>query len=471
MTTSSEGVSRSFTEFYLDESISGHIFLKPSIFVGKSYERIFSDVLVNGCDAVIEVITRIVLFFILPVIALLSALFIPIGLLCKGVSCLVCPPLPKQKPPNVSLNPDPFSAPPKPKPKKEEYLGGRVTIQSPYLSTSTGTVPTMPASPAKFPSSAKQKETEIAKQLIAASDTLDTVDQLLSSVKFSKIDIDVIEEAKKLLTENKEISLLLAEPPVKDNPHDPLAQFSERYTVTQCRITSFEHHHDFKSKNINENGEILVADNGDCLFAAFAEHSELNDSIAVANEASIGLERQATVEWILTNYGTDAELQRRLVNSMAEHYHTKIEKLESEQVSLGQMLADSSLLTESQVTANKQRQEAIPSEIELLYIEIIPKLGEAFGENFSGICFDAAVSLVPGYLEEMSQKGEHGGSAELYALCTRHNACAKIHKKEGSSISKTPYETLHPEFETADRPARHFTHTHNHYNPYFPPSA
>lgn len=471
MTTSSEGVSRTFTDFYLDESISGHIFLKPSIFVGKSYEWIFSDVLVHGCDAVIEVITRIVLFLILPVIALLSALFIPIGLLCKGISYLVCPPLPKQKPPNVRLNPDPFSAPPKPKPKKNDYRGGRVTIQRPYLSSSTGTPTTIHASPAKLPTSATQKEAEIAKQLKTAHDTLETVDQLLSTVKFSKIDITLIGEAKKLLTENKEISLLLAEPPVKDNPDDPLAQFSERYAVILCRINSFEHHHDFKSKNINENGEILVADNGDCLFAAFAEHSELNGSITVANEASILLERQATVEWILANYGTDAELQRRLVNSMAEHYHTKIEKLESEQIGLGQMLANSNLLSESLVSANKQRQEEIPSEIELLYMEIIPKLGEAFGENFSDICFEAAASLVPGYLEEMSQKGEHGGSAELYALCTRHNACAKIHKKEGGSISKTPYEILHPEFETVGRPARHFTHTRNHYNPYFPPSA
>lgn len=89
--------SSSFADFYLNENLSGHLFLRPSIWVAKSYKWIFSDIETQGCCAVIEVISRIALFIILPIIAIISAIFIPIGLVSKGIASLCSPPISSKK--------------------------------------------------------------------------------------------------------------------------------------------------------------------------------------------------------------------------------------------------------------------------------------------------------------------------------------------------------------------------------------
>src|ERR1700733_2600151 len=88
--------SRSFGDFYLDGTLTGHIFLKPSILVGDTCQWIFSELQGKGCDAVSEVISRIVLAIIITIIAPFAALAVPFGLVCKGFASLCSPPIPEE---------------------------------------------------------------------------------------------------------------------------------------------------------------------------------------------------------------------------------------------------------------------------------------------------------------------------------------------------------------------------------------
>lgn len=86
MTQHEVSFSDTFREFYLDESLTGHLLLRPSLFVGRSYQRIISANSAHGVARVAEVFTRILLFVVLPLIAIVSLLLVPFGLAFKGIS-------------------------------------------------------------------------------------------------------------------------------------------------------------------------------------------------------------------------------------------------------------------------------------------------------------------------------------------------------------------------------------------------
>lgn len=86
MTKSEATMSTSFETFYMDASLTGHLFLRPSIYVGRSYQRIFSSNPYQGLARIAEVFTRVLLFALLPLLALLSLPLIPLGMIFKGIS-------------------------------------------------------------------------------------------------------------------------------------------------------------------------------------------------------------------------------------------------------------------------------------------------------------------------------------------------------------------------------------------------
>lgn len=475
--------SPSWKDLYLDDTMPGHLFLRPSIFVAKSYTWIFSDLKGSGSDALISVIGRIILFVTLPILAALSAVFIPIGLICKLIACECTPPLSKEKLPNVIVVPN------KPRSKPLTYqdrttsndsdpgpiLPPTVTLSSSVITEQdpsqkgidTPLIPELP--PYESHKKIRDKEPTISAKLQGeiheATLRLDAVEQLLNGIQIRKINFAILEEAQPLLDDPKLKSLACTLP--EKGTADPFAEIANRHSLLSVRIKSIKDHYDFRQTKMGEEGEILIDDNGDCLFASFLQ-TGLDKSI---DEEKVAQERRDTIQWITENL-EQVELQPHLINSLAEHYHTKIERLEQESEDIGAMLANASLLEAIDYAAAQKRQAEIPNEIELLYTTIIPKITEAIGEAHTGTTqFEPVTDLVPNYLAEMSGKGIHGGAAELYALSLRHQVCIKVYRKAaGSRIAKEPYETMNAHFETTENPARHFTHTLNHYNAYFPPN-
>lgn len=76
-----------FSNFYFNETLPGHFFLAPSIFLGRSVKRIISPPHpLKGKELVFEIVKRIFLSLLCILIALPCALLIPFGLLVKGIS-------------------------------------------------------------------------------------------------------------------------------------------------------------------------------------------------------------------------------------------------------------------------------------------------------------------------------------------------------------------------------------------------
>jgi hypothetical protein len=249
----------------------------------------------------------------------------------------------------------------------------------------------------------------------------------------------------------------------------------DEYEKLSLWIESIQFHYNFFRMAVHESdhswlaeGEISVADNGDCLFEASQYHSEMNDSFLADDVQS---ERFETVKWIREHYEADKELQRHLVNSMVEHFFSKSERLEAERQSLLRGLS-SGLIDKSE--ENNIRLQQIGKELEIIEAVYIPAFQKAMGpahrDEFN---FEPASHYVEAYFYDLSQKGEHASRAELYALSHRHKVCFKIHAKrpEKHEVDVEPYITFNPHFESSERPARHFTHSRNHYNPYYPPSS
>lgn len=479
--------SRGFGDWYVDESIPGHLPLAPSIFVGRTYKWIFSTVNEKGCEAVMEVFARTLLFAVLPFIAVFALVCIPLGLVTKSLGgCFHSPPPmplnpdPTRFPLNKSLSADSAVTPPvRPVVKRSgsdplplrlgiDRLSGEnsapsraapsvvPSVQDPLVATPASTPPTQPK---------VVYSTEDLERVQPAETTLDAVCAILASISVRKIDIDTVKRAKTLLEGDVNIRLLLMVPPNKQvGDDDPIQSIVNKTTYATARIQSLEFLYHYYSKTLVEEGEIPVPDNGNCIFQAFLEHGAMNGSTLVDPHK----ERLQTMEWIRENYNSDPILQRHLVNSIAEHYQTKMEKLEKEQEDLQSMLSNPSL---SLGAANKSgmqlRLQTLPQEIDAVLLGVMAQICEAFGQAHSEtINFLAVEGLVEGYLADLSQDGVHGGAAELYALSCRHKVCVCVHRKNGHAIDEKPYETINEQFK--DKSSRHFTHTRNHYNAYCP---
>ncbi len=421
--------------------------LEPSIWVGESYGRIFSPIQQSGCEALAEIITRVGLFIILPFAAVLAAFFIPFGLAAKGLSLFCCEPLP----PSIPLFP--------PQPNNTPVNVGH------------GTLPRRPPSPGseweRPHFGAGGTHPKIPEEIRGARVILKQVRLALGTIDRRNIDPRFLEEQKKRLESASEIKALLGNPPEKDTS-TPLGTTLDEYQNLLLWIESLQFQYDFFGKAVRESdrdwlaeGEESVSDNGDCLFEASQFLSDLSGSLLI----DVGEERQSTVSWMQDRFNEDEELQRHLINSMAEHFLSKIEHLQADLT--GILRIEESLET-------KMRAQEISEKIELIETAYIPAVTAAMGGAHSEeIDFDPVRRFLDEYFYDISQKGAHAGRAELYALSHRHKVCFKIHAKrpEEHEVDAEPYIVINPEYESIDRPARHFTHTHNHYNPYTPPSS
>jgi|GEM_PF-3868451 len=414
-----------FCTWYLDETIPGHLPLIPSIFVGKTFQWLFSSIEKQGCEAALEVTLRIVVAIILPIIAVIALVFIPIGLISKSIgSCC-----------QNGQEDHTFSV----------RSGGRIDINSEN------------SSPKYSP-----RELGFVKQV---QKTLNNITEKLGNMTSKTLDIKKISEAETILSKNEEDILALQQITViDDSQEDPVIDALNNLHFLQAKLTSLAFLFHYDSHKLKED-IISVPDNGDCLFEAFLIHEKMENS--TVNDAKY--ERSAAVEWIRNHYKNDDELQRRLVNSMAEHYQTELEKLEKEFESLADMTKDSSLnLLPQQLEEKRNRlKNELPQEMHNIYL-ILGKISEAFGEKFKKeIHFKVVEDLVEGYLNAVSNPGIHAGSAELYALSCMYKVPILVYHKDGQVTKPKPYDSINEDTFKKNSPRR-FSHSHNHFEPLFP---
>lgn len=450
--------SRSFVDWYMDPSIAGHAPLVPSIFVGKVCQWIASPLEDYGCEAMIEIVSRALAVIVLPLIALIALLLIPVGLITKSIGgCCTY-----RESPSTAV----VVAKGKPQAAvKRLDVSGCTRIPGSRL-------------PTRLPTPVSNLKT-YSEQTLAltapANATLLNINTLLDKVSVRKIDMDTVKAAKQSLESDSNIRQLRDTTPLENaEKNDPIVTIRDRINIVEARIRSLEFIFHYHSKTIEHNGEMIVPNNGDCLFEASGWLSQMSGSIIASNEeeraASTVMERTKTMVWIQERYRSDQEeeLRRRLVSSMAEHYQTKLEKLETDYKGKQEMLLKGLLTDPQQQREAKEQIVKLRQEMDQLFM-IMVKISEAFGEaHHEEINFPAVADLAESYIQDMLQPGEHGGAAELYALSHQHEVCIHVYAKN-EKIAPNPYETLNPKY-LEKKPARHFTHTRNHYNPYFPPA-
>lgn len=425
-----------------NETLPGHPLLRPARLVGESYEWIFSEIEDEGCDAVVTVICRIVLFFVLPIISIISVLFIPLGLLTNWVACDFTATLPIKEPKVLENNDDPLAP-----------LG--IPVSRPIRPTVSNNTPS---------------QNLLQREIQYAMDTLHQVAEILDSIDLSKPDLELLENAKGLL-EDMQMRRLLCEIPNKTVVKDPVSEYAEKYFSIEGRLRSiYEQVHLYRIK-LCDNGELVAKENGDCLFESVL--SALMEG--VPTEERVLQERKETVAWMFQNYGEDKVLQMYLNESLQDFYYTLERKYDDEKASLSSFRGAS-----SEQDAQRQAQiETLNYMLEVLRTDYLSALDATFVEDPSSddeppsdpsapFNFEPIAKLVPYYLEYMMQKGEFGGAAELYALSRRHQVCVKVFAKNRQGIQGTPHPIMNPEYESTERPAIHLTHDQLHYNSYFP---
>lgn len=406
--------------FYLNPDLTGHLLLRPSIWVAQSYGHVFSPIESEGVGStVLEVIKRIALFVFLIILTIPVAILIPFGLASKAISscCQSEPPIEAQ-----ILQPQPIE-------NIKEPIPDTLLEEEEVVATGA------PAPPVIDP---------------AVQDALDSIRESLDAINRTNINIETLELIRTELTScgdrfNKAIF-------GKDSPYEL------DFKVLMTRINDiYRHYHFYKDaiyvseKEPLPEGEIRVADNGNCFFDSMLWHLNLiNDEQRQSNN-----ERVETVEWMQRTYPTDLNLQRLLLPSMTEHLYAKIEHLEADRLGL------------LGISGTQSRIQEILSE-QTRYDERVLTIISASDNGFD---VTHIAPIVNEYLEEMLQPGVHAGGAELYALSARHSISIHIHakrKREGVwEIDSRPYEIINPQFGQV----RHVTHTTNHYNPYNPPAS
>lgn len=434
--------TRSFGEWYLDSSIPGHAPLVPSIFLGKVCTWIVSPIDENGCEAVVEVISRIIVILILPIIALVALILTPFGLLSKSIGggCS------RQSPPTlpVILNDPlpPVVEPKKPVKKVKKGLSGRTRV----------------AKQTQKPQEISPYSAEVLRLIPKAAEALERINTLITPFieKKQKLDINILNEADSILQTDKAIKQLWQISP-EENPKkdDPIENIREAFNLTKKKIKSLKFRFDFPPLIIEEGREKKISDNGDCLFAASCWLAEINGS-QVTNDFQ---ERQNAMDYIESNYERDDPvLKRHLLNSMSQHYATKSAKLEEEERSKTRMLEDGTIHDPLQRAQAQQRLKSLPREIKDIE-DLTITLCDAFDD------FSIAAPLVPDYIKEMRLPNIHGGAAELYALSCIHKVCILVHNKNGKIDQEPdPSKTMNPHFK--GKTSRRFIFSGNHYNAY-----
>ncbi|NGX61675.1 MAG: hypothetical protein K940chlam9_01164 [Chlamydiae bacterium] len=409
----------SFVQFYCNENLTGHFLLKPSLQIGKGYQRVFSSVEQSGCQAVAEVIKRIGLFIILPLGAILAAVLIPFGLATKGIASLCSS---KTTPP---VTPNPNQTTP------EEVAQILNEIQ-------------------------KKVDTVILEEL-----TSEQVDELEAS------------------SHDPRLNSCSTRTPEEGDPQVQIFwNLRAQIASFQSYLRLFEVKEQEREVEDVEKGMLInVEDNGNCLFAAFAELSLINGSKIVSDPSSdaepehvdlssspdnsvdqqqaIQSSREEVVKWMGENV-EDPDLQDKLKNSLAEDLLIKFDQLTSDQKEILGLLQ---LLTSSQLGEQKkqikERLQTIKDELETL-----PRIGE--GEE---ITFEYIKPLLPAYFEKMKQQGTFGGAAELYALSMLHEVTIQVYNRVDGEVADQPFETINGDKGWTKAP-RKLVWENNHYKAY-----
>ncbi len=437
--------SESFGSWYYNDAITGHIFLTPSIYLIDGSKRVVSKIEEKGCDAVLEVICRIVFCILTPLILLITAIATPIGLVVKGMgTCCYTPhhmaPLKPAETAIRSVRSATFSTSRKVPP-----------LDLSRRSQSEGSTPvTRPPPPLLSYSPA---------DLTQAMEALDKFESQLKEINFKKVDVERVKQIEADLVADRNIGQLLSIPPQKNSAERTAFQdFLDRFTHLKSTISYFLLL-DKMAQALTSDGEYKVDGDGNCLFAAFCVHSELSGSL---HDETVDTMRRQAMEWIERKYQTNETLQNHLLNSMIEHYTVKLEQLKDEENALKVILVDSSLSAHER-SEREKRSTALPAEFEQLENDLF-NLSTANGVAHGGNFFELVHYLVPSYIAEMRQPKKYAGMAELYALSCLHQVAIHVHAKNDSgAITSRPYLVFNDEF--IDKPARHFSHTGKHYNP------
>lgn len=282
---------------------------------------------------------------------------------------------------------------------------------------------------------------------------------MLARINPRQVDPKLLEAVQLELDEktNPCLAVLKRHEPTKDMPRNEMEAAVLEYTNLLLWCDSLEHSYAVWGTCLEQNGEIRIRDDGDCLFQVFA----------FGQDSSPDIERAKAVAYIRENYKTDPLLQQKLLNSLSEHYYSELERLQSdlsgmEGVSHVEEDPMASIIRISQI--EQEIEHLMLSKIEPINRAMPPKIEGAVPDH-RGIQFDKVAHLVEPYLDEMSKPQIYGGAAELYALSHLHKACVHVYRKERDIIADAPHEIVNDQYK--DKVIK-VTHTRNHFNRYTP---
>lgn len=459
----------SFKTFYMDDALAGHFLLKPSIKVGTTYGRIFSRL--DESQGCVEVIKRVALFIILMVIAPLSLLLVPFGLLVKRIHLAFSTDqdLALATIRRIQRSTDALIS-------HENSLDACIQIKQELRQNShvvnfirryaSHQLHRIPASPQDG-----RVYTELSNLAFALNRyILDSIQNQLSQINPNAIDGQKIQQLRAFVTQDVDIQTFIQSENPMGIPNEILPLFNQSKVIDHW-LKDYEYQLRYVAE-LNQGvgdhtwlgeGEIPIRDNGNCLFDAFIYQLRMKDP-AINNPVA---ERAETMQWIRDNLATNRDLKAHLVQSMYEHYQGEQDRVRNAQQNL---------------QAIRQMEEGYEIQITPQLFRENEEASSSLGERLDRImgCFASTENLEPindivdDYLQAISQNGTYGGSAEWYALSMRHEVCVKVYSKQTSPhvISRTP-QIINAQFETSDNPARCFTifispERGSHYNCYFP---
>jgi hypothetical protein len=417
---SASSVSRTFSDFYYDDTLFGHFLLRPSILMGEIVKTIGSDLRCRGCCGVVqEIFVRIILSLIVVLMSPCLVL-VPIGLTFKWfASC--CAPDAMEEPPSENATTtkkmQKVVVPPK----------GQNTKTPSAASAQTNTPPASTKAPKPKEASAKTPKTpKPVPQPKPAAQPANIPQVSPATPPHSQGIPD-----KKNTTQASPATKSGATRRREKKPHT-----SER------KLAYLIHGKQYTTHNVPESGN--------CLFDAFAVHAALNKGnrgkkYQFLDTFTDGVtERGSTIDWIEANYSKSEELQASLTNSIAEHFAAKIAMLTAKNQNL-QTLIDENPLPDDisdDEPDNNALQEVILSEALEEYhsnMRIVQQVKQATDVQGHHLNLESLKNCIKPYCKDMRDPHIFAGHAEFFALCCRFEVCAEVytlHSKTGKVLTQ-----------------------------------
>jgi hypothetical protein len=442
----------SFCDWYHDESIPGHLPLRPSIWIEESCTRIFSPLPSKKKDRASEIALRIALFIALPFAALFAAFSTLIGLATKKIGETVT----KRDSPSHTQETS----------TREEESSEGESNQTESTSSEEGsdrTSTTTSSGETESTSSDETTESDSSSSVSAPSETASQAEESFANAQrihkqaVDRVQKDQLTEAKKLLMENPDIQKLL-----KDDDDENHADAKKQCQDLLNLIKSIQEKQELYSVKIDEeSGGITVKSDGACLFTSFLTQANLLGlSDRAVNYENALDERKKTVKWMEKHLKTDHKLLGAMCNSLYEHYRAEMRKTKEDlktyqcvdRVPGEKLFSHQQKQMEDQKKITRQKRD----EIKPKYSKIKEIVNNSEAPNYSLL-----EPFIPEYLALMSQPEVFAGAAELYALSCRYKVCVKVHQ---NSIYE-PFSTHNPQYETEKKPAFHLIYKASHYMP------